>query len=123
LVAIPDIGPTTAAGIVEFFQEEDNSDLIDDLFAAGVNPPEIEKAAGGGKFEGMTLVFTGKLERMTREDAEAMVRDGGGTPAGSVSKATTLVVAGPGAGSKLGKAEQLGVEVISEDEFFERFDL
>jgi DNA ligase (NAD+) len=123
LVAIQDIGPTTAAGIVEFFQEEENSKLIDDLFAAGVNPPVIEKAAGGGKFAGMTVVFTGKLERMTREDAEALVREGGGSPAGSVSKATTLVVAGPGAGSKLGKAEQLGVEVISEDEFFERFSI
>ena len=123
LVAIPDIGPTTAAGIVEFFQDEENSRLIDELFAAGVEPPEIEKAAGDGKFAGATIVFTGKLERMAREDAEAMVREGGGTPAGSVSRATTLVVAGPGAGSKLGKAEQLGVEVISEDEFFERFGL
>ena len=123
LVAVPDIGPTTAAGIVEFFQEEENSKLIDDLFAAGVNPPEIERAGGEGKFEGITIVFTGKLERMTREDAEAMVREGGGTPAGSVSKATTLVVAGPGAGTKLAKAEQLGVEVISEDEFFERFSI
>ncbi|MEO7454203.1 MAG: NAD-dependent DNA ligase LigA [Fimbriimonadales bacterium] len=121
LVAIPDIGPTTAAGIVEFFQDEENSKLIDDLFAAGVQRPEIEKSAGGGKFESMTIVFTGKLERMAREDAEAMVREGGGSPAGSVSKATTLVVAGPRAGSKLAKAEQLGVEVITEDEFFERF--
>ena len=120
---MPDIGPTTAAGIVEFFQDEENSRLIDDLFAAGVEPPEIETAAGEGKFAGATIVFTGKLERMAREDAEAMVREGGGTPAGSVSRATTLVVAGPGAGSKLGKAEQLGVEVISEDEFFERFGL
>jgi DNA ligase (NAD+) len=122
LVAIPDIGPTTAAGIVEFLQDEENSKLIDDLFAAGVSPPSLERREGG-KFAGMTIVFTGKLVRLAREDAEVLVREGGGTAAGSVSKATTLVVAGPGAGSKLGKAEQLGIEVISEDEFFDRFGL
>jgi DNA ligase (NAD+) len=122
LVAIPDIGPTTAAGIVEFFQDEENSKLIDDLFAAGAKPPAIEKR-GGGKFDGMTIVFTGKLERMAREDAESLVREGGGSAAGSVSKATSLVVAGPGAGTKRAKAEPLGVEVISEDAFFERFGL
>lgn len=122
LVAVPDIGPTTAGGVVEFFQDEDNSSLVDDLFKAGVRPPDVGKSEPG-KFAGMSIVFTGKLEKLTREEAEAQVREGGGTAAGSVSNATTLVVAGPGAGSKLGKAEQLGIEVVSEDEFLERFAL
>ena len=122
LVGVRDIGPTTAGGIVEFFQDDENSKLVDDLFAAGVQPQEISRNESG-RFEGMTIVFTGKLERMTREEAEATVRQGGGTAAGSVSKSTTMVVAGPAAGTKLDKAKQLGVEIITEQDFFDRFGL
>lgn len=121
LTAIRDIGPATAAEVVEFFQDPDNNRLIDDLIAAGVEP-EPEDTSGSGAFAGMTIVFTGRLERMSREDAEMLVREGGGSAAGSVSRSTTLVVAGPGAGSKLKKAEEYGTEVITEDEFFERFN-
>jgi DNA ligase (NAD+) len=121
LLAVKDIGPTTAAGIVEFFQDEENSNAIDDLFAAGIKPENPVLKQGGGPFGGMTVVFTGKLEKMTRESAEAMVREGGGSPAGSVSKATTLVVAGPGAGTKLARAEELGIELIDEEEFLRRY--
>jgi DNA ligase (NAD+) len=68
----------------------------------------------------MTVVFTGALERMTRDEAKAMAERLGAKVAGSVSKKTNLVVAGPGAGSKLKKATELGVEVISEDDWFDR---
>ncbi|HSI73195.1 MAG TPA: NAD-dependent DNA ligase LigA [Fimbriimonas sp.] len=118
LLAIPNVGPATASEIQEWFEEEGNQRLIDDLLAAGVAPTEAE-APVSDLFAGMTFVFTGRLEKFTREDAEAMVAAQGGKSAGSVSKATTYVVAGPGAGSKLAKAEQLGVKVISEDEFLE----
>jgi DNA ligase (NAD+) len=70
-----------------------------------------------GEFAGKTFVFTGALEKFTRDEAEAMVDARGGRASGSVSKKTDYVIAGPGAGSKLAKAKELGVEVISEDEF------
>ncbi len=116
LLQVPDIGPRTASEIEEWLENPGNQALIDALLAAGVSPVEAERPSGD-LFAGQTIVFTGKLERFTREDAEALVARQGGTAAGSVSKSTALVVAGPGAGSKLVKAEQLGVKVISEDEF------
>ena len=119
LVAVPDIGPRTASMIEEWFEDEDNRAVIDGLLAAGVAP--IEAAAPtGDDFAGQTFVFTGKLEKFAREDAEALVAKLGGKAASSVSKNTTFVVAGPGAGSKLAKAEQLGVAVLTEDEFLAR---
>lgn len=116
LLGVPDIGPRSAAEIQEWFEEEENRALLDDLLRLGVRPTEAE-APKGDQFAGQTIVFTGKLERMTREEAEALVIRHGGKASGSVSKATTLVVAGPGAGSKLTKAEQLGIPVVSEEEF------
>ena len=116
LLKVGDVGPRTAGEIVEFFQEEENQRLIDDLLALGVKPSPLQ-VLRSGQFAGKTVVFTGKLEHMTREDAEALVREMGGTAAGSVSKSTDLVVAGPGAGSKLEKAKSEGVKVISEKEF------
>lgn len=116
LLKVPDIGPRTASEIEEWFEEAENQNLIDALLAAGVAPVEAEQPIGD-LFEGQTLVFTGKLEKFTREDAEALVERYGGKAAGSVSKHTSLVVAGPGAGSKLQKAEQLGVPVVDEDGF------
>lgn len=116
LVEISDIGERTAGIIVEWFEEPENQELIDNLLAAGVAP--VESAAPvGDQFAGQTFVFTGKLEKFTREDAEAKVMELGGKAAGSVSKNTSYVVAGPGAGSKLAKAEQLGVAVLTEEEF------
>jgi len=113
---IQDIGTRTAEEIHDWFREEENSDLIDSLIQMGVDPVEGE-APKGDQFAGYTFVFTGKLEQFTREQAEAWVMDLCGKAAGSVSKNTTFVVAGPGAGSKLAKAEQLGVQVLTEDEF------
>jgi DNA ligase (NAD+) len=119
LVAVPDIGERTASEIKEWLDEEENKRLVQELLDLGVTPEEAE-APVADLFAGQTIVFTGKLERMTREDGEALVMKLGGKAAGSVSKATTSVVAGPGAGSKLAKAESLGVEVIDEDTFIER---
>ncbi|MFM9872867.1 MAG: NAD-dependent DNA ligase LigA [Fimbriimonadaceae bacterium] len=116
--AVQDIGPRTAEEIFDWFHELENVELIDALLAAGVSPVEGE-APKGDQFAGKIFVFTGKLERFTREQAEAWVMDLGGKAAGSVSKNTSFVVAGPGAGSKLAKAESLGVAVLTEDEFVE----
>jgi len=116
LVGIDGFGPKTASQVELWFDDEDNQRLIDDLLAAGVSPVEAE-APTGDQFAGMTFVFTGKLEKFTREDAEATVMKLGGKASGSVSAKTNYVVAGPGAGSKLAKAEQLGITVLTEDEY------
>lgn len=116
LLAVPDVGPRTASEVESFFEDEENRRLIDELLALGVSPVEPE-APAGDLFAGKTVVFTGKLERFTREAAEELVMRLGGKAAGSVSKLTSFVVAGPGAGSKLAKAEQLGVPVLTEEEF------
>ncbi|MCW5940985.1 MAG: NAD-dependent DNA ligase LigA [Fimbriimonadaceae bacterium] len=120
LKEVPEVGPRVASEIEQFFEDEANRAMIDELLILGVAPTE---AAGpqSERFAGLTFVFTGKLERWSREEAEAYVRTQGGKAAGTVSKATSLVVAGPGAGSKLDKASQLGIEVISEDDFFARY--
>lgn len=115
LIEIPDIGPRTASEIESWFESEENQSLISQLLESGVSPTEAA-APIGDAFAGMTFVFTGALS-MNREDAEAKVMALGGKAAGSVSKNTTYVVAGPGAGSKLAKAEQLSVQVLSEEEF------
>jgi DNA ligase (NAD+) len=116
LLQLEGIGGKTASSIELWFEDEDNLRVIDELLAAGVAPVEAE-APVSDIFEGQTFVFTGKLEKFTREDAEATVMKMGGKAAGSVSAKTNFVVAGPGAGSKLVKAEQLGVTVLTEEEF------
>jgi DNA ligase (NAD+) len=116
LIAVPDIGPRTASEIEAWLEAPENQGLLDRLLAAGVAPAEAE-APAGDLFAGMTVVFTGKLERLERAAAEEIVARLGGKSASSVSAKTTLVVAGPGAGSKLEKATQLGIEVIGEEAF------
>lgn len=116
LIQLEGIGGKTASSIELWFEDEDNLRVIEELLAAGVDPVEAE-APVSDIFEGQTFVFTGKLEKFTREDAEATVMKMGGKAAGSVSAKTNYVVAGPGAGSKLVKAEQLGVAVLTEEEF------
>jgi DNA ligase (NAD+) len=120
LLGLPNVGPRTASEVVEWLEE--NRAMIDELLALGVSPVPVEAdlIMEDGPFVGQTWVFTGKLEKFPRETAEALIVRGGGKAAGSVSKATSFVVAGPGAGSKLAKAESLGVPVLSEDEFLER---
>jgi len=116
---IDGIGHIVAEALVEFFAEEHNRGQLDALLAE-VMPQEAEKIdASGSPVAGKTVVFTGSLERMTRDEAKAMAERLGAKVSGSVSKKTDLVVAGPGAGSKLKKAQDLQVEVISEDGWFD----
>ena len=119
LTAIDGIGPVMAEALVDFFIEPQNQDVMDALLAA-VSIEPMEQVAATSPVSGMTIVFTGSLERMTRDEAKAMAERLGAKVAGSVSKKTGLVVAGPGAGSKLADAQKHGVEVISEDAWFER---
>lgn len=116
LIQLDGFGEKTAFAVESWLQDSDNQRVIDDLLAAGVSPQEAE-APVSDIFAEKTFVFTGKLERFTREAAEEYVMKMGGKAAGSVSAKTSFVVAGPGAGSKLAKAEQLGVAVLNEEEF------
>ena len=118
LVTMDDVGDIVADSIVGFFADADNVRLVDALMAAGVSPEWQEKRAGG-IFDGMTVVVTGTLSSMGRKQAEEAIVERGGKAAGSVSKKTSLVVAGESAGSKLAKARELGVRVIGETEFVE----
>ena len=116
LTEIPDIGGITARCLTEWFQNPQSQHLIETLRAAGVNF-ESHQAEAGDKFSGMTFVLTGTLEQFTRNQAKARIEENGGKVAGSVSKKTNYVVAGAAAGSKLTKAESLGVPVLTEGEF------
>jgi DNA ligase (NAD+) len=119
LLKVPEIGPRTAGELAEWLEEDENQEMIDELLTLGVAPTEPERPESD-LFSGQTFVFTGALEKFTREDAEALVMKLGGKPSGSVSKKTSYVVAGPGAGSKLAKAHELNVPVLTEDEFLEK---
>lgn len=123
LVQMDDVGEILADSIAGFFEDAANLRLIEALLNAGVAPEAPAQAAEGGPFEGMTVVVTGTLARFSRAEAEEAVRNAGGKAAGSVSKKTSLVVAGENAGSKLDKANALGVEVIGEEEFLARLGL
>ena len=117
LAEVPGVGQVVAESVVRFFREPRNVAVLDALLAAGVAPAPEEAPAAEGPLVGKTVVFTGNLERMTRDEAKEIVRRMGGKATGSVSKETDLVVAGPGAGSKLEKAEALGLRVLDEEGF------
>lgn len=118
LEQVPDIGPKIAQSIVSYFARPENADLPERLEAAGIDARRHEPEAGAGTaLAGLTFVFTGALEQMTRPQAEKMVMNLGGRATSSVSKNTDYVVAGPGAGSKLEKARDLEVAVLTEEEF------
>jgi DNA ligase (NAD+) len=118
LTSIREVGPQVAESITDFFKNQENQRIIERLLAAGVQP-SVEEKRVGGRFTGKTFVFTGTLTRFTRDDAKKIVELEGGHAAGSVSKKTDYVVAGSEAGSKLDKAVQLGVKVLTEEEFLE----
>ncbi len=118
LLEVPDVGPVVAASIVRFFAEPHNREAIEQLRAAGVKWREgpARPARAAGPLADKTVVLTGMLPTLTREEASELVRAAGGRTAASVSKKTDLVVAGDDAGSKLAKARELGVKVIDEAE-------
>jgi DNA ligase (NAD+) len=120
--AVPEIGPEIAATVREWFDDPDNVALIEKLRAAGVRMADERPAGGGGPrpLEGRTIVLTGGLSTMSREEATALAQDAGARVASSVSKKTDFVVAGENPGSKHDRAVALGVEVIDEAEFAER---
>ena len=115
LTAVPDIGGITAQSIVDWFRSEQSRHLIETLRAAGVNF-ESHAAPVGDALAGKTFVLTGTLEQFTRDEAKAMIEAQGGKVSGSVSKKTGYVVAGEAAGSKLRKAQELGIPVLSESD-------
>jgi DNA ligase (NAD+) len=118
LIQIHEVGPQVAESTASFFREKKNLAAIARLKKGGVKIRELAKPkAADRKFSGKTFVFTGTLEKFSRDEAERLVDARGGRASGSVSKKTDYVVAGPGAGSKLEKAKALAVAVISEDEF------
>jgi DNA ligase (NAD+) len=119
ITQIHGMGPETAREVVEFFARPENRAVIEKLRQAGVRMEAERKEQGAAPFAGLTFVFTGELESYTREEAEALVRALGGRATSSVSKATSYVVAGPGAGSKLQKARELGIPVLDEAQFLE----
>lgn len=115
LQQVPDVGPVVAQYLASFFRQLHNREVVEQLVAAGVNwPEETVKAASELPLAGQTWVLTGTLEAMPRDEAKAKLEALGAKVSGSVSKKTTQLVAGPGAGSKLAKAEQLGVAVMDE---------
>ena len=118
LLEVPDVGETTADVLLSWFQSPQSQDLIARLRAAGVNF-ESHNQITDTRFAGKTFVLTGVLTLFTRDEATAKIESFGGKAAGSVSKKTSYVVAGENAGSKLKKANELGIPVLSEQEFLD----
>ena len=119
LNGINDVGEITADNIYEFFKQEQTIDLIQRLKDAGVNMEYLQEESGDERFYGKTFVLTGSLEKYTRDEASKIIERLGGKTSSSVSKKTSYVLAGEDAGSKLTKAQNLGVTVITEQEFEE----
>jgi len=124
LMQAPDIGPVTANNVVNFFKDKKNQAIIAKIIEAGVNWEDEEgEPVQRQILAGQTWVLTGTLQQMTRDEAKALLESLGAKVAGSVSKKTTCVVVGEDAGSKLDKAQSLGVKVLDEADFLAEFDL
>jgi DNA ligase (NAD+) len=119
IVETPGIGGEVAGALCDFFEEPHNIEALDDLLAAGVEPQDLVWETRASPVSGKTLVFTGSLEALSRDEAKAQAERLGAKVAGSVSAKTDLLIAGPGAGSKLKKAAELGVETIDEARWLE----
>jgi len=122
LLDIDGVGPKLAASVIDFFGEDHNRQELDKLLAQITVTDAAPASTEGSPLAGKTVVFTGSLERMTRSEAKSTAEALGAKVSGSVSARTDLVVAGPGAGSKLKKAKELGIEVIDEDEWLTILD-
>ena len=112
-----EVGKIIAQSVYDFFREEQTIDLINKLKECGLNMTAQQEEGADSRFEGMTFVLTGTLEKYTRDQAAELIEKFGGKTSGTVSKKTTYVLAGEAAGSKLKKAQDLGVKIISEEEF------
>ncbi|MBQ1222778.1 MAG: NAD-dependent DNA ligase LigA [Oscillospiraceae bacterium] len=121
LSEINDVGPVTAEYIVQWFSLDSSKKLIEKLISSGVNTRQ-EKKEKGSLFAGLTFVLTGTLPSLSRNEASAIIEANGGKVSGSVSKKTSVVLAGEDAGSKLVKAQTLGIEIIDEEEFLRRIN-
>ena len=118
LLETHEIGPQVADSLLAFFADAHNLEILTQLETNGVQPETSDTPRGAG-LAGKIFVFTGKLERFSRSEGEELVEQQGGRASGSVSKKTDYLIAGPGAGSKLAKAEQLGVRVLGEEDFLQ----
>ena len=116
---VEDVGGIVAASITEYFADEENRRFVNRLLEAGVRPQMHAQQDAGTLFEGMTFVLTGTLPTLSRAQAQEMIRKNGGKATGSVSKKTSIVLAGESAGSKLDKARELGVRIIDEAQFLQ----
>ena len=116
LARVSDVGPVIAEAVAEFFKSETTRLMVRDLVSLGLRQDEPERTAGG-RLEGKTFVFTGELKTLTRDEAQAKVRELGGKETSSVSAKTSYVVVGADPGSKYAKAQKLGVPVLTEEEF------
>jgi len=123
LEEIREIGPVTAQSILDFFARSSTKKLLRRLEESGVAMDQAEQTTGENPLRGKTIVLTGTLERLERSKAEALLRKFGAHPSGSVSKKTDIVVAGPGAGSKLNKARTLGIRIWDEKQFLKELGM
>lgn len=119
---VEDVGGIVAASITEYFSDEENRRFVNRLLEAGIRPQMHAQQDAGTLFEGMTFVLTGTLPTLSRAQAQEMIRKNGGKATGSVSKKTSIVLAGESAGSKLDKARELGVRIIDEAQFLQMIE-
>lgn len=118
LTEVPDVGAVTAENIYQWFRQEQSAHMVERLRQAGVNF-ESKRVITDARFAGKTFVLTGALSKFTREEATEKIELLGGKASGSVSKKTSFVVVGENAGSKERKARELGISILTEDEFLE----
>ena len=123
LQEVPDVGPIVAKKVAHFFQQEINHQVIDTLLESGVRWEEQASSSGRDALAGETYVLTGTLTSLTRNDAKARLMSLGAKVSGSVSVKTSYVVAGDAAGSKLTKAQALGVAILSEEDLLQRLEV